>query len=55
VPYWAERLRRNRLMAFQASARGGWLDCELIENRVFLVGSAVTFMRAEISLPEDAA
>jgi PhzF family phenazine biosynthesis protein len=55
VPYWAERLRRNRLMAFQASARGGWLDCELAEDRVFLAGNAVTFMKAEISLPEDAA
>lgn len=50
VPYWAERLGRKRLMAFQASARGGWLDCALTEDRVFLVGNAVTFMKATISL-----
>lgn len=55
VPYWAERLRSHRLMAFQASARGGWLDCELAEDRVFLVGNAVTFMEGTISLPGDAA
>ncbi|MBM2715101.1 PhzF family phenazine biosynthesis protein [Mesorhizobium caraganae] len=55
VPYWAERLGHKRLMAFQASARGGWLDCELTEDRVFLVGNAVTFMKATISLPNGAA
>lgn len=52
VPYWAARLGRNRLVAYQASARGGWLDCELTEDRVLLGGNAVTFMKATISLPE---
>lgn len=55
VPYWAEQLGRKRLMAFQASERGGWLDCELTEERVFLVGNAVTFMKAEIFLRDVAA
>lgn len=55
VPYWADRLGINQLMAFQASARGGWLDCELAEDRVFLVGNAVTFMEATILLPGGAA
>ncbi|WP_312891237.1 PhzF family phenazine biosynthesis protein [Mesorhizobium silamurunense] len=54
VPYWVERLGRERLMAYQASARGGWLDCELTEDRVFLVGNAVTFMKATVSLPNGA-
>jgi predicted PhzF superfamily epimerase YddE/YHI9 len=54
VPFWSERLRRNRLMAFQASARGGWLDCELAEERVFLIGNAITFMEATIFLPSSA-
>lgn len=52
VPYWAGRLGRNCLLAYQASMRGGWLDCELSGDRVFLVGNAVTFMEATISLPE---
>lgn len=54
VPYWAEKLGKNRLMAYQASTRGGWLDCELTEERVLLAGNAVTFMEATISLPNSA-
>lgn len=53
VPYWAERLGREKLMGYQASARGGWLDCELVEDRVFLVGNAVTFMEAKLTLLSD--
>lgn len=52
VPYWAQKLGRERLLAFQASARGGWLECELTEARVLISGNAVTFMEAEIFLPE---
>lgn len=52
VPYWASRLGRDKLMAYQASTRGGWLECELTEDRVFLGGNAVTFMEATISLPD---
>lgn len=54
VPYWASRLGRDKLVAYQASARGGWLDCELGEDRVFLGGNAVTFMEATIFLPDGA-
>ena len=53
VPYWAERLGCDRLTAFQASARGGWLDCELTGDRVFLIGNAVTFLEGNISLPSS--
>ena len=51
VPYWADRLCRAKLRAYQASARGGWLGCELIGDRVCLVGNAVTFMEATLRLP----
>lgn len=51
VPYWAGRLGRNKLLAYQASARGGWLGCELAGARVVLIGQAVTFMDAQIFLP----
>jgi len=53
VPYWSQQLKKPRLMAFQASTRGGWIDCELAENRVYLRGSAVTFMQASIFLPDN--
>jgi predicted PhzF superfamily epimerase YddE/YHI9 len=54
VPYWSQRIGRSKLIAFQASSRGGWLDCELAEDRVLLAGNAVTFMEASIFLPEGA-
>lgn len=53
VPYWADKLARAKLSAYQASKRGGWIDCELLQDRVELVGRAVTFMTAVISVPED--
>lgn len=52
VPYWAQRIGRDRLLAYQASSRGGWLDCELSGDRVFLTGNAVTFMEAKILVPQ---
>jgi len=48
VPYWAGRLHKNRLDCRQISARGGKLDCELRDGRVFMTGSAVTFMRGTV-------
>jgi PhzF family phenazine biosynthesis protein len=42
VPYWAGRLGRDRLSAFQASKRGGALDCTLAGERVLLRGRCVT-------------
>jgi PhzF family phenazine biosynthesis protein len=51
APYWMGKLGRAVLSAFQASARGGKLLCEVAGNRVFITGPAVTFMKAEIFLP----
>lgn len=42
VPFWAERLGRQRLTALQASVRGGWLDCEQRGDRVRMTGGAET-------------
>ncbi len=55
VPYWADRLGRDRLTAYQASARGGWLGCRLAGDRVILTGQAVTFMEARVFLPDPLA
>ncbi|MGY5799023.1 PhzF family phenazine biosynthesis protein [Rheinheimera faecalis] len=51
VPYWAEQLGRNQLMAYQASSRGGVLRCELTEDRVLVSGQAKLYLRGEIYLP----
>jgi PhzF family phenazine biosynthesis protein len=50
-PFWAKRLRRSQICAFQASARGGRIDIHLNAddaNRVTLLGRAVTVMRGEV-------
>lgn len=52
VPYWAEKLGKTKLRAFQASVRGGLLMCELAEDRVLISGHAVTYMEARLRLPE---
>lgn len=52
VPYWAEKLHTPKLRAFQASPRGGSLECRLVGDRVILTGCAALFMRATIYLPD---
>ncbi|MEH3040836.1 MAG: PhzF family phenazine biosynthesis protein [Sphingomonas paucimobilis] len=50
APFWAERLRRERFTAFQASARGGHLTCTLDGDRAVLGGRCATVMRGELLL-----
>jgi len=50
APYWQGRLGKNRLAARQLSSRGGEVGCEVSGERVFLTGSAVRFMEADIYL-----
>lgn len=50
TPFWAERLGRERLTAYQASARGGHLTCTLAGERAVLGGQCVTVMRGELLL-----
>ena len=50
VPYWAEKLGKPEIFAWQASARGGALRCRLEGRRVTLSGKAVLFAEAELFL-----
>ena len=47
-PYWAERLGKNEFLAYQASARGGYVKVRVEGDRVYLGGQAVTVMRGEL-------
>jgi len=47
-PYWAERLGKSELTAYQASARGGVVRVRLNGERVILGGQAVTVMTGEL-------
>ncbi|HKY33738.1 MAG TPA: PhzF family phenazine biosynthesis protein [Candidatus Polarisedimenticolia bacterium] len=49
VPYWASRLGRTEMTAFQASARGGVVRGRLLGDRVVLTGEAVTVARGALS------
>ncbi|HEY4108437.1 PhzF family phenazine biosynthesis isomerase [Puia sp.] len=53
VPYWASRLGKNRLSATQLSKRRGYLDCELRQGRVYMSGTAHTFLQGTITLPDS--
>lgn len=48
TPYWAERLQKNVLVGYQASARGGTVYCEQLGDRVLLSGTAVTVMEGHL-------
>jgi predicted PhzF superfamily epimerase YddE/YHI9 len=48
APYWAARLDRTVLRAYQASARGGELLCSLAGDRVVLEGACVFYLEGEI-------
>jgi PhzF family phenazine biosynthesis protein len=51
VPYWANRLGRDRFTAYQASRRGGHLTCRLDGDRVVLGGKCVTVIEGIFFLP----
>jgi PhzF family phenazine biosynthesis protein len=48
IPYWAKRLGKNKLHAFQLSERKGELFCEQNGNRVLIGGKAKTFLIGDI-------
>ena len=48
APYWAAKLGKQELLAYQASARGGALRVKLAGERVLLYGQAVTVLRGEL-------
>jgi PhzF family phenazine biosynthesis protein len=51
VPYWAGVLGRDAFTAYQASARGGRLQCALEGDRVVLGGTCVTVIEGTFLLP----
>ncbi len=50
IPYWAKRLGKSSLTAYQASQRGGTLYCEHKGERVMLSGKAVLYSTADINI-----
>ncbi len=52
-PYWAIRLKKTDLRAYQASERGGELFLKVGENNVEVTGKAITVMKGEMFLKRD--
>lgn len=50
VPYWAERLGKKDLHAYQLSRRGGELFCMDMGDRVSIGGRAVTYLTGTITI-----
>ena len=50
IPYWAKELNKTRFSAIQLSERRGYLDCELLGNRVRISGQAKCYLIGNIFL-----
>ena len=50
TPFWAARLGRERFTAFQASRRGGRVECRLAGDRAILGGRCVTVIEGALAL-----
>jgi PhzF family phenazine biosynthesis protein len=50
TPYWAARLNKRTLFAFQASRRGGELVCHLVDDRVELEGTCVFYLEGKVTV-----
>lgn len=51
VTYWAEKLGKDEITAYQASPRGGTLYCRMDGERVKLAGKAALYAESTIYLP----
>ncbi|PJZ70970.1 isomerase [Leptospira perolatii] len=50
IPLWSKRLGKSKLLAFQASERGGLLICEDLGERVSIGGSCAFYLKGEFYL-----
>ena len=47
-PFWAARLGKTKLVGYQASPRGGFVQVEVVGDRCILTGCAVTILEGTI-------
>jgi PhzF family phenazine biosynthesis protein len=50
TPYWVKKLEKNELLSMQLSRRKGTLICKLVNDRVYISGEAVTYLKGEIEI-----
>jgi len=52
IPFWSEKLGKDKMKAKQLSKRGGDVYCEQRGDRVIMGGTCVFFLEGEIKIPE---
>ena len=50
TPFWAQETGKTKFTACQLSKRQGFMECELVKDRVFMSGHAVTYLKGEIEI-----
>ncbi|OUS10416.1 phenazine biosynthesis protein PhzF [Gammaproteobacteria bacterium 53_120_T64] len=50
APFWAQRLNKTPLTAYQASQRGGLLHCRMQTDSVIISGRAVQYLEGDIEI-----
>lgn len=50
IPFWSERLSKDKMVAKQLSKRGGTLFCENCGERVKIAGKATLYLQGEIRI-----
>jgi len=50
IPYWAEKLQKNELVAFQLSKRSGVLFCRNLGERVLIAGHCAPYLKGTITI-----
>ena len=53
IPYWANVLGKEELVAYQASKRGGTLYCRRVGNKIYIAGKATLYSVDELFINED--
>lgn len=48
IPYWADLLGKDKLIAYQASKRGGTLYCRREGNKIYMAGKAALYSVDEL-------
>jgi PhzF family phenazine biosynthesis protein len=48
IPYWSHFLGKSVLLSHQVSQRGGFIHCEMLDDRVRIGGKAVTYMQGTL-------
>lgn len=51
IPFWSDKLNKNKLHALQLSSRSGELWCEQQDERVLMGGNCVYYMKGEFVTP----